>query len=327
MSKLGHLKANRKKIAPVVLLLIIITCVVFYNLNKDDSYIGIAEAVTMTTPAEVSGKIIESNVMLGQEVSAGDVIAVIDSSDLEYALEQLRLNLEKALIMNVDAKTGEGSRAQSGIAAAQAAYSGAAAAANQANQDYQKALGLYQSGAIPESALEAAKLQADTAASALAAAGAQLNLARNSSAGSLSESSNVDIMLLESKIAQQEDMIEKCTVKAAAAGTIISRNYGIGDFVAAGYDIAGISSKSEKYLVIYYPKEKLADISYDAEQTFVYDGLEYAGIVKFIDVKPVYTPRDFQTPANKNRESVKVKILIPEDCPIKPGESAEIKVV
>ena len=324
MSKLDHMKANRKKIAPVILLLIIAAGIVYYNLLKEESYIGIAEAATMTNPAEISGKIIESNVALGQEVRAGDVIAVIDGGDLEYALEQLELSLEKARIQNTDAKTGEGSRAQSSIAAARAAYDGAAAAANQANQDYRKALELFQSGAIPESTLEAAKLLADTAKSALAAAAAQLNLARNSSAGSVSESSNIEILLLESRIAQQKDMIKKCVITAAADGTIISRNYGLGDFVAAGYDIADIALNSERYLVIYYPKDKLADIEYGARHTFIYDNTEYEGIVKFIDVKPVYTPKDFQTPANKNRESVKIKILVPEGCPIKPGETAKI---
>lgn len=324
MSKLDHLKANRKKIAPVILLLIIVAGIWIYVSNRQTYYIGIAEAAVMTNPAEISGKIIESNATLGQEVRAGDVIAVIDSSDLEYALEQLELNLEKARILNTDAQTGQGSRARSGVAAAQAAVESAQAAANQANQDYQKALELYRGGAISENALDAAKLLADTAAGALSAARAQLSLAANSSAGSVSDSTNVDILLLESRIAQQKDMIEKCVVTAGADGTVISRNYGPGDFVAPGYDIADISSKDERYIVVYYPKDSLADISYDARYNFIYGNSEYTGIVKFIDVKPVYTPQDYQTQANKNKESVKIKILIPKDCPIKPGETAKI---
>ncbi|MCL1810312.1 MAG: biotin/lipoyl-binding protein [Clostridiales bacterium] len=324
MSKLEHLKTVRKRVAPVVLLLIIISGIVYYIMGREVSYTGIAEAVVTTSPSEVSGKIVESNVTLGQEVNAGYVIAVIDSSDLEYALEQLELNLEKAQISSADAKTGQSARAQSGIAAAQAAYSGAAAAADKANQDYQSALALYRDSAISESSLQESKLKADKAVSDLAAARAQLDIARNSSVSSVSESSNVEMLLLESKIAQQKDMIEKCIVKANADGTVISKNYGLGDFVAPGYDLADISSSSEKYLVMYYPKDSLADISYGEVIPFVYNGAEYAGIVKFIDVKPQYTPQDFQTQANKNKESVKVKLLIPEDCTIKPGETAKI---
>jgi len=324
MSKLAHLKENRKKIAPVLLLLIIISSVVYYHFGKDESFIGIAEAIIVTNPAEVSGKIVESRIMLGQEVSAGDVIAVVDSRDFEYALVQLELNLEKARILYYDAQTGQGNRAQSGIAAAQAAHNGAAVAATQANQDYLKAIELYQGGAISESALEAAKLLADTANSARDAARAQLDLARNNSADSISESSSIDIMLLESRIAQQRDMIKKCTIIANIDGTIISKNYGMGDFVAPGYNIADIASSNERYLVIYYPKDSLADIQYGAEIPFIYNGSEYTGIVRFIDVKPQYTPQDFQTAANKNKESVKIKLLIPENCPIKPGETAKL---
>jgi len=324
MSKLDHFKANRKKIAPVILLLVIVAGVWFFTSNRETHYTGIAEAVIMTNPAEISGKIIESNIALGQEVNAGDVIAVIDSSDLEYALEQLKLSLERAQILYTDAKTGQDSRAQSGVAAAQAAVNSAEAVASQTNQDYQKALDLHRGGAISESALDAAKLLADTAAGALDAAKAQLNLARNNSAGSVSESTNIDILLLESRIAQQEDMIEKCVVTAKAGGTVISRNYSSGDFVAPGYDIADIASMSERYIVVYYPKDSLSDISYDARYTFIYDNSEYTGTVKFIDVRPVYTPKDFQTQANKNKESVKIKLLVPENCPVKPGEAVKM---
>jgi len=326
MSKLESLKANRKKIAPVILLLVIIAGVLYYNLTRGPSYVGLAEAVTMTNPSEVSGKIMTSDISLGQEVNKGEVIAVIDSTDMEYALEQLELNLEKARIVDSDAKTGQGARAQSGVAAAQAAYNGAAAAAIKADQDYQKAASLYQSNAISESALESAKLMSDTASSALSAAKAQLDLAKNSSAGSVSESSNVDILLLESKIAQQKDAIGKCTILAGESGTVISKNYNAGDFVAPGYDIADIASKSERYLVFYYPKEKTADLQYGAEVSFIYAKTEYTGTIKFIDVKPQYTPQDYQTAANKNRESVKIKILIPENCPMKPGEEAKINL-
>jgi len=324
MSKLNHLKTNRKKIAPVILLLIITTGILYYNFGREAVYIGQAEAVTVTNPSEASGRIIESNISLGQEVKEGDIIAVIDSRDLVYALEQLELNLDKARIASADAGTGQGLRTQSSIAAAQAAVNGATAAANKANQDYQKSLALYKDNAIPESSLESAKLLADTANSALAAARAQLNLAHNSNAGSLSASSNVEILLLESKIAQQKDMIAKCTVKANAGGIIISKNYGFGDFVAPGHNIADIASVSERYLVTYYPKVKISDIDYNQSVSFSYNNVEYTGIVKFIDVKPQYTPQDFQTPANKNKESVKVKILIPEGCPIKPGETVKL---
>jgi len=131
-------------------------------------------------------------------------------------------------------------------------------------------------------------------------------------------------MLLESKIELQKIMIDRCVVTANVSGTVISKNYSAGDFVAPGFNIADIASSDERYLVVYYPKDKLTDVSYGARIGFVYDNDEYTGIVRFIDVKPVYTPQDFQTAANKNKESVKVKILIPESCAIKPGESAKL---
>ena len=315
MSKLKHLKENKKKIAPVILLAIIISGASYNHWGRAEIYTGMVESVVVTNPAEAAGKIIESNISLGQKVKAGDVIAVIDSADLEYALEQLELNLEKAYISHEDALTGE-SRTSNSVAAMRATVRGAEATANQAAQDYQKSLTLFQNNAIAESALEAAR--------------AQLAAAVNNSADSLTSSSNVDIQLLESKISQQKAMIKKCTMIAGCDGIIISRNFGLGDFVAPGYNIADIASTNEMYVVFYFPKERVSEISYDDRILFSYgknnSEHEAYGTVKFIDVKPQYTPRDFQTPANKNKESVKIKLLIPEGsaAALKPGDTVRI---
>jgi len=53
---------------------------------------------------------------------------------------------------------------------------------------------------------------------------------------------------------------------------------------------------------------------------------EYRGTVSFIDMKAQYTPKDMQTAANKNKDSVKIKIRLPEDIPLKVGEKAELYI-
>lgn len=315
------MKGHKKKLIPVVLLLIIVCLLVYFNFIKEDVYIGQVEAQIVTHPAEVSGKIMVADISLGQNVKAGDTIAVIDSKDQEYALTQLELSLEKAKLASADAQKSGNSKTQSAVAAAQASANAAAATASKAASDYTRAQELFAGGAISQEALDAAKLHSQTAQSALSAAQAQVALAKG---GNVSESLDVDVALLESKIAQQKDLIERCTIKASEDGTIMSKNYGKGDLVAAGYNIADIASSSKKYLVIYYPKEHLADLSYDQNVLIGYNGEEIPGVIKFIDVKPQYTPQDLQTSANKNKESMKVKILLPEDCLIKPGEQARV---
>ncbi|MDR1133745.1 MAG: biotin/lipoyl-binding protein [Synergistaceae bacterium] len=50
---------------------------------------GVVETLIRSHYAEVSGKIVDFPIELGQPVQAGDIIAVIDDSDARYTLEQL----------------------------------------------------------------------------------------------------------------------------------------------------------------------------------------------------------------------------------------------
>ena len=52
-------------------------------------------------------------------------------------------------------------------------------------------------------------------------------------------------------------------------------------------------------------------------------GKSYQATVKYIDVESEYTPKDMQTAANKNKESIKIKLLLPKDCPLKPGSEGK----
>ncbi|HZK87448.1 MAG TPA: biotin/lipoyl-binding protein, partial [Syntrophomonas sp.] len=56
---------------------------------------GVVETSIYSHYSEVPGKIIELPVELGQEVKAGDLIAVLDNSDAKYSLEQLETTLTK----------------------------------------------------------------------------------------------------------------------------------------------------------------------------------------------------------------------------------------
>ncbi|MDR0312352.1 MAG: hypothetical protein LBI14_02015 [Treponema sp.] len=46
--------------------------------------------------------------------------------------------------------------------------------------------------------------------------------------------------------------------------------------------------------------------------------------VRFIDVKSQYTPKDMQTSSMKNKVSVKVKLLLPSNTMLKPGNRVEV---
>ncbi|MBR0597721.1 HlyD family secretion protein [Sinanaerobacter chloroacetimidivorans] len=321
---MNHAANHKKKIIPLLILIVAAALIFWFYGKSDQNYIGVVEATILSHTSEVSGKILEMPIELGFHVSKGDVIARIDSTTQQYAYEQLQFTLEKKKLALADLEvSGRDNQAKNSIAIAQSTYNSAASSNQKASLDYQNAQSLYDQGAISRDDLDKAKVAADSAANALTAAKAQLDNARSQSSA---ESMHLDIAQTESQLKEMKENLDKYTIRAVSDGVVMSKSYVLGDMVASGYNLADIASDNEKYFVFYLPIDDLYSIDYDQTYTVKGNGKSYTAVVKYIDVESEYTPKDMQTIANKNRESVKIKLLLPEDCPLKPGQEAKIEL-
>lgn len=320
---MNHIANHKKKIIRLLVLIVVIALIAFFYGRNSQNYIGEVEAMILSNTSEVSGKILEMPVELGQHVLKGDMIAKIDSTNQEYAYEQLQLTLEKKklALSELEVGTGSDSQAENSISIAQSSYNSAASSSQKASLDYKNAQSLYNQGAISRDVLDLAKVKADSAANTLASAKAQLDIAKSRTAAG---SAQLDIEQTESQLAEMKNTLDKYTILAVSDGVVMSKSYVLGDVVSPGYNLADIATDDGKYFVFYLPIDFLNSIGYDQTYMVKSDGNEYEAVVKYIDVESAYTPKDMQTTANKNKESVKIKLLLPKDCPLKPGEEAEI---
>src|SRR5665648_45229 len=143
-------KKNHKAMIIRGVLILIILCAIFiyYIYSDNSSYKGEVESTIVSNIAEVSGKIIESDITLGQSVNKGDILAQIDSADLNYTLTQLQLNLQKKKLALGDVTVGQGGQATNAYLSAQANYNSASIAAAKASKDYVNAKALFAEGGI-----------------------------------------------------------------------------------------------------------------------------------------------------------------------------------
>lgn len=321
---MSHIASHKKRIIPLLILIIAGVSAYLYYGKSSQNYIGVVEATILSHTSEVSGKILEMPIEVGQHVLKGDVIAKIDSTAQNYAYEQLQLTLERKKIALSDLEVGAGdSQKENSISAAQANYNSAVSSSQKAALDYQNAQALFNQGAMSKDALELAKVKADAAANAVTSAKAQLDTARS---GSPASSQQLDIAQTESQLKEMKENLDKFTILAVSDGVIMSKSYVTGDMVAPGYNLADIAADGQKYFVFYLPIEDLNSVDYDQTYTVKSGKDSYKAVVKYIDVESEYTPKDMQTAANKNRESIKVKLLLPENCPLKPGQEAELSL-
>lgn len=317
-----RVKVNTK-VVPFIVLLLIVAVVCYFNLKDRNYYIGEVEGVMVSHSAEVSGKILESPVQLGSHIKKGDIIAIIDNTNQKYVVEQLELNLQKAKLAVNGSKVGYGGTADNNYSVAKANYESAVVIAEKAEQDYDKAKALYAESAISETAVDSAKVAYETAVSTVESTSAQV---KNSSDKTAGNAADIDVALLESQLNQQKEILEKYTISAGCDGIVMSKNYSEGDIVAAGYNIADISSDKEQYAVIYFPEDKLDHIKYDQKAVVALDNDSVEGKIKYIDVKAQYTPKELQSAANRNQESIRVKVLLPKDCNVNVGQKIKVRL-
>jgi HlyD family secretion protein len=330
---------KKKKIVPVILLISAITGFSFWYFGGKSSSSQLVlraeiEGSVYSQIAQVSGKIIKTNLELGAEINEGDLIVRLDNSDQRYALEQLQIALERKVLtlgnLLKATKREELTKARNDISIAEANFRSAQAVYKQAQYDIEHFSALYKAQGLSQSDMDKAELQKtiaeellETAKNQVEKAKEQLSLLQKGMDANIALA-ELDILELESKIRQIHETIRKYEIRANCSGTVISKNYNLGSMVNAGYNLADISANKEKYAVFYVPKDKSINISFGQIFMVKSNGNEYSGEVRFIDTKSQYTPKDMQSSAMKNKVSVKVKILLPADTALKPGSRVDV---
>jgi len=328
----------KKKIIPA-LLIIGIGIGIFGWRSRSNTLVlrGEVEGTIYPQIAEVQGKIVEMNIDLGSQVKRGELIARLDDTDQKYALEQLQIVLEKKrlalAVLQKGTKQEELEKARRDVSIAGANFHTAEATHKNARDDAEAMAKLYEAGGLAKSELDKVKLKETASADALEAARNQTVKAREQLSMLLKGTdeeiiamAEIDITEIESRIRQMQETLDKYRISASCVGTVISKNYVTGSIVNPGYNLADISADKEKYVICYVPKEDSMRISYGQLFTVRFNGTECQGELRFIDVKSQYTPKDMQTSAMKNKVSVKIKLLLPADTTLKPGNAVEVVI-
>ena len=320
---------KHKKIIPVIFLLILVSVFLGFRLLRGNDLVlrGEVEGTIYSQISEVPGKIIEMNIELGSSVKTGDLIARLDSTDQKYMLEQLQINLERMQLMSEEGLV----TARNSVRSAEAGLRSAEASYNQARNDVEPLERMWEAGGIARNELDRARLRLTVAAETVETARSQLQTARSHLSIMQSRSvsktvalADADIREIESRIRQMRETLDKYEIRASCDGIIISINYNLGSMVNAGYDIADISAENQKYVVCYVPSANSGQISYGQPVTIRNNGEEIQGEVRYIDVRSQYTPKDMQTSATKNKVSVKIKLLLPAESALIPGNKVDV---
>lgn len=300
------------------------------TVSTDDARV---KGTMVTVSARVSARVAELFVDEGDQVQAGQVIAKLDTKELEAQVAQAKANLAAAQAKLAGIQAGN--RPQQ-IAQATATVDSAGANLDNAQKVYERTKTLYFQGAV-------AAQQLDSALAALNVAQAQYEAASQSASLVAEGSRPEDIQAAAAQVAQAEAVLknaelqlDNATIVAPLAGVIAMRSVNAGESVAVGQPLFDVVNNKDIWVAANIDETYIGKVHAGQAVSFTIDafpGKTFQGQVREVGAA---TGSQFSLLPNENTSGnytkltqklpIKVNIMETGNMDLKPGMSAVISV-
>lgn len=275
--------------------------------KKNYDATGTFEATEVTISANASGEILRLDLAEGQEVKAGQVLGLIDTTQLHLRKLQLLASAQAV-----------GGR-QSNVAIQLATLREQAAAQR---RELSRFTELQKQGAATEKQVADLRDQ-------LAITERQL-AAQQDALTSGNRSLSDEVTTLGVQIQQVNDQIQKSLIAAPLDATVLAQYAEVGELAAPGRALFKLADLKQIYLRAYIDASQLTAVKLGQEVT-VYadqgksDRKAYKGQVSWISGKAEFTPKTIQTRDERANLVYAIKVRVQNDGLIKSGMYGEVK--
>lgn len=268
--------------------------------NEADAY-GNFEAQEVIVSAESNGRILDFIPDEGTMVSAGDKIAVIDTTLSHLQKAELEAGMEgiRTRIASIEAQNAIIRQQMENL-----------------DINIRRTENLLKSDA-------ATQKQLDDLTGQLAVLGKQI-AANNTQKASI----EAELQVYASKRATLAEQIARCTVKAPLDGTLLQKYSEAGEVTSAGKPLAKIADLSNMKLKVYVSGSQLGSIKTGQECIVRTDNGEkgystFPGFVSYISGKAEFTPKIIQTKEERVTLVYAVTVDVKNDGTLKAGMPGE----
>jgi HlyD family secretion protein len=303
-------------------------------------------------PKEIQGRIQRLLVDEGQFVKKGQLLAELESKQLDARFASLAANVasldQQVKQASIDV-TYTTKNTAAAVAAAEAAVSSAKAhlarakaVLENASVGRDRALGLYREQVIPQSVLDQATMTYETSVADGNAAEKDLSQAEANLAVAQASKDTVALKLQELRALQESRRAAEAQLEEARAnlaerniyaptdGTILSRPVEVGDVVSSGSPIFVMVDMSRLYLKVYIPEPEIPKIKLGDEADITVDafpGRTFAARVSKIYQQAEFTPKNVETKEERVKLvfGVELTFVKPEGI-LKPGMPADAAI-
>ncbi len=247
---------------------------------------GRIEADEIDIDTKFAGRIAELRVDEGDMVKAGQVVARMDTQDLEASLKkaEAQVRLAQKAVEEADANVAQ---QKSQVLLAQ--------------QELDRASYLVKQGFQTKEVLDQRQQQLDSANAALKAAQARLIIGQHAL-----DASTHDVELYKVNIADN-------TLVAPREGRIQYRIANIGEVLPAGGKVFSMFDTSYVYMDVYLPTEEAGKVRIGADARIVLDAYPKVAIpakVSFIATQSQFTPKTVETKSERDKLMFRIRVRI-----------------
>ena len=277
--------------------------------NKEKEYdaTGTFEATEVTVFAEQSGALLTFNASEGENVSQGQEIGVVDTTQLWLKIQQLGASKRVFQSQKPDmAKQVAATRQQ----------------LVKAQQEQRRYKELVADGAAPSKMLDDATSQVQVLQRQLEAQVSALN--------TQTSTLNSQMAATDVQVRQLYDQLAKCHVYAPISATVLEKYVERGEFVTTGKPLLKLADTENMFIRAYVTSAQLKGIKVGQKAKVFADygdgqKKEYEGVVSWISSRSEFTPKTILTDDDRADLVYAVKIAIKNDGYAKIGMYGEVK--
>ena len=251
---------------------------------------GRVEAVQVDIATKYAGRIKEILVSEGDLVEQGQVLAKMDTDELEASLAQAQARIAEA---------------EESVHQSEALLVERESEFQLASQQFDRATQLYEKKVTTRDEYDQQKSRRDVAKAAIEAARANVNTMRRS----------VDAAKAGTK--QIEVQISDAVLTSPVQGRVLYQLAENGEVLSGGGKVLTLLDLSDIYMEIFLPSRDVARIAIGAEARIVLDvapGYAGAAKVSFVSPEAQFTPKQVETADERDKLMFRVKVQVPEEA-------------
>lgn len=243
---------------PIIIFITAITYLIINSLTKKEIIItGIVETTEIDVSSKIPGRIDTILVKEGDYVKKGDILAKLESKELDAKLEQAKSAMEAAQSKMIMVKKGARKEEKE---AAEKLFLQAKSQYEYALKTWERFKKLYQEGVISSQEMDEIDFKYKAALNQMEAAKAKYDMALNGARQEEIEAAEALFHQAENAYKEALAYYDELKIKAPVAGEVYQIISDEGEIINSGYPIFTILKKDDSYVVLQLREDLMQNI-------------------------------------------------------------------